>query len=295
MSDTFQGVYAVPCTAFSKDGEIDEQAMRRHLRFIVDDGKVHGIIPIASAGEFAFLSEEERRRVVSITLSEVAGVVPVVPGATGVSTREAIAYAQFAQEAGADGVMVLSPYYGHPDQEELYYHFRAVAESIDIPVMLYNNPASGADMLPSTVARLAEIDNISGIKESTCQMQRVAEIMRLSADRIEILCGCDTLAMEMFTMGVQGWVAAPTNVVPRQCVELYDLVAVKRDFESGWALYSKLLPLFTMFEESGKNVQLAKAALEMMGRPIGLPRRPLMPVSEENRKALKKALDAILE
>lgn len=294
MSKEFHGVYAVPCTAFSEDGQVDERAMRRHLRFILDEGGVHGIIPLGSTGEFAFLSEEERKMVVSITLSEVAGAVPVLPGATGVSTKEAIMYAQFAQEAGADGVMILSPYYGHPDQEELYCHFKAVAESIDVPIMLYNNPASGADMLPPLVARLAEIDNIRAIKESTGEMQRVAEIMRPSADRIEVLCGCDTLSMEMFTMGVQGWVAAPSNVVPRQCVELYDLVAVKRDFESGWALYSKLLPLFTMFEGTGKYVQLAKAALEMLGRPIGAPRKPLLPASEEQRKELKRLLDAIL-
>lgn len=290
----YRGVYAVPCTAFAKDGRVDEPAMRRHLRFILDEGGVHGIIPTGSTGEFAFLSEQERRSVVAMTLDEVAGQVPVLPGATGVSTSEAIRYAQFAQEAGADGVMVLSPYYGHPDQEELYQHFKTVAENIEIPIMLYNNPASGVDMLPPLVARLAEIDNIRAIKESTGEMQRVAEIMMLCGDKIEVLCGCDTLPMEMFAMGVQGWVAAPSNVIPRQCVELYELVAVKHDLVDGWALYSKLLPLFAMFEESGKYVQLAKAALEMLGRPIGAPRRPLLPASEEHRKQLRELLDAIL-
>jgi 4-hydroxy-tetrahydrodipicolinate synthase len=149
-------------------------------------------------------------------------------------------------------------------------------------------------MLPPLVARLAEIDNIRAIKESTGQMQRVAEIMRLCDDKIEVLCGCDTLPMEMFAMGVQGWVAAPSNVVPRQCVELYELVAVQHDLVDGWALYSKLLPLFAMFEESGKYVQLAKAALEMLGRPIGAPRGPLLPASEEHRRQLRELLDAIL-
>lgn len=292
----FQGVYAVPCTPFSESGEVDEKTLRRHLRFLLDEGGVHGVIPTGSTGEFAFLSEEERKRVAEITIDEVNGKVPVIVGAAGVSTRETIMYSQSAQEAKADGVMVVSPYYGHPDQEELYQHFKSLAESIDIPVMMYNNPgASGVDIRTPLVARLAEIDGIAAIKESTGEMQRIAEIMRLCGDKIAVLCGCDTLPMEMFAMGVQGWVAAPSNVVPRQCVELYELVAVKKDFDKGKELYFKLLPLFDMFESTGKYVQLAKAALEMLGRPIGLPRRPLLPASEEHRKKLQEILDGIFE
>ncbi len=295
MPNKFQGVYAVPCTAFTEAGEVDEAAMRKHLRFLLDEGGVHGVIPTGSTGEFAFLSPEERRMVVEITIDEVADDVPVIVGAAGVSTRETIAYAQSAQEAGADGVMVVSPYYGHPHEEELYRHFKDLAESIDIPVMLYNNPgAAGVDITPPLVARLAELEGISAIKESTGEMQRVAEIMRLCGDDIEVLCGCDTLPMEMFAMGVQGWVAAPSNVVPKQCVALYELVAVNRDFESGMKLYFKLLPLFSMFESTGKYVQLAKAGLEMLGTPIGPPRQPLLPASDEERARLRMILDDIL-
>jgi len=279
MTNRFKGVYAVPCTAFTEAGEVDEAAMRKHLRFLLDEGGVHGVIPTGSTGEFAFLSPEERRMVVEITIDEVADDVPVIVGAAGVSTRETIAYAQSAQEAGADGVMVVSPYYGHPHEEELYRHFKDLAESIDIPVMLYNNPgAAGVDITPPLVARLAELEGISAIKESTGEMQRVAEIMRLCGDDIEVLCGCDTLPMEMFAMGVQGWVAAPSNVVPKQCVALYELVAVNRDFESS----------------TGKYVQLAKAGLEMLGTPIGPPRQPLLPASDEERARLRMILDDIL-
>ncbi len=294
MPKRFRGVYAVPCTPFAQRGEVDEAAMRKHLRFLLDDGGVHGIIPTGSTGEFAFLSPDERRLVLEIAIDEVGGSVPVIAGAAGVSTRETIGYAQSAQEAGADGVMVVSPYYGHPDQDELYHHFKDLAESIDIPVMLYNNPgAAGVDITPPLVARLAELDGIAAIKESTGEMQRVAEIMRLCGDDIEVMCGCDTLPMEMFSIGVQGWVAAPSNVVPKQCVELYDLVAVEGDLEKGRELYFKLLPLFTMFESTGKYVQLSKAALDIMGRPIGAPRQPLLPVSDELRSELETILETV--
>lgn len=296
MAKMFQGVYAVPCTAFTGDGQVDEAAMRKHLRFLLDEGGVQGMIPTGSTGEFAFLSDGERKTVVELTVDEVDGSVPVIAGAAGVSTRETIEYAQSAQEAGADGVMVVSPYYGHPDQDELYHHFKDLAESIDVPVMLYNNPgAAGVDILPPLVARLAEVDGIAAIKESTGEMQRVAEIMRLCRDDIEVLCGCDTLPMEMFAMGVQGWVAAPSNVIPRQCVELHRLVVVDRDLEAGKELYFKLLPLFTLFESTGKYVQLAKAGLDMRGRPIGPPRQPLLPVSDEEKGQLKAILHDILE
>jgi 4-hydroxy-tetrahydrodipicolinate synthase len=291
----FKGVFAVPCTPFDEDDAIDEAVLRRHLRFLLDEGGVHGIVPTGSTGEFAFQSREERSRVMEITLDEVAGKVPVLPGATGVSTRETIQYAQAAERAGADGVMILSPYYGHPDQEELYQHFAAVAQSVNIPIMLYNNPASGCDMLPPLIARLAQFDTIQAIKESTGEMQRVAAIMRTCENKIKVLCGCDTLPMEMFLMGVEGWVAAPANVIPRKCVDLYELCVEKKEYSAAWDLYRKIVPLFTLFETSGKYVQLSKAALEMIGRPIGLPRLPFLPANDAYREQIRAILDGIFD
>ena len=278
MTKTFRGVYAVSVTPFDGQGAVDEAALRGHVRWLIDDGCVHGLIPIGSTGEFAFLSEAERQQVTRIVIEEAGGRVPVIAGAAACSTRETIQNAQFAQAAGAAGVMVVPPYYGHLSQTELYAHFAALARNIDIPVMLYNNPgAAGSDLLPETIARLAELPNVAAVKESTGIMQRVNEIQRLCGERIEVLCGCDTLPLEMFVMGVQGWVAAPSNTIPRQCVELYRLAVEEGDLPRARALYDRLLPLLELFEGSGQYVQLNKAALELLGRPVGKPRPPLLP------------------
>ncbi len=294
MTRQYRGVFAVTCTPFDAQGDLDEAALRRHLRFLIDDCGVHGIIPSGSTGEFAFMTEAERIRVMETTLDEVAGQVPVIVGAAACSTREAISYAQRAEQAGADGVMVVSPYYGSLSQNELYDHFASLARNVSLPIVVYNNPGtSGSDILPPAVARLAEFDNIAAIKESSGIMQRATEIMRLAGNRIEVLCGCDTLALEMLQMGVEGWVAAPANVVGKQCVELYQAAVVEKDFDKAQELYHRVLPLFDLFESSGQYVQLAKAGLQMLGRSIGEPRRPLLPPEPALVDRLKSILDAL--
>jgi 4-hydroxy-tetrahydrodipicolinate synthase len=293
MVKEWHGVFVVVCTPFDKKGAVDEAALRRHLRFLLDEGKVHGVIPTGSTGEFASLSEAERKRVVEIALDEVRARVPVVAGAAAVSTRDTVMYARFAEDAGADGVMIVAPYYCHPTERELYEHYKGVAKRIHIPIMVYNNPStSGVDMLPALVARLAEIENVTHIKESSGDMHRVSEIMRLCGDRMTVFCGADNLALEMFMLGVRGWVAAPANVVPKQCVELYELAVVKKDLEKARSLYFKLLPFFTALE-SGQFVQYVKASLEILGRSIGAPRRPLMLPGKEDYRNLKVMLDLL--
>ena len=190
--------------------------------------------------------------------------------------------------------MVVPPYYGHLDQEELYGHYAAVAECIDIPIMVYNNPgASGSDVLPPLLARLAMTGRVVAVKESSGQMQRVAEIMRLCGDKMQVLCGCDTLPMEMFAMGVHGWVAAPANLVPAQCVELFELMVEERDFARAKAAYFRLLPLFDMMETTGQYVQIVKAGLALRGMPVGAPRPPLKMPGAATQARLKEILDDI--
>ncbi len=294
MDKKYTGVYVVVCTPFDERGQLDEPALRRHIRWLVDDCQVHGIIPCGSTGEFAFLTEQERKRVVTVTVDEVGHKLPVIAGSAACATAEVIAYAQHYQSLGVDGLMVVPSYYGHLNQEELYVHYSTVAQNIGLPLVLYNNPGtSGSDIRPATVARLAEIDNIVAIKESSGIMQRIVDIMLLAPSRFEVLCGCDTLALEMFSMGVAGWIAAPANVAAQQCVQLYQLMVEQSDYPQAWQLYQKLRPLFDLFENSGQYVALAKAGLELLGRPSGLPRKPLLPASPEMRHQLKALLDAI--
>lgn len=292
MAEKWFGVYAVACTPFTEDEELDEATLRRHIRFLLDSN-VHGIIPTGSTSEFASLSEAERKRIVDITIDEVNGRVPVVVGAAAVSTRDTIMYSQYAERAGADGVMIVPPYYCHPTEREIYHHYKAVADLIHLPILLYNNPwTSGVDMQPALVQRLSEIDNVAYIKESSGDLRRVSEIMRLCGDRMTVFCGTDNLTLEMFAVGVQGWVAAPANAIPKQCVQLYELAAVKKDLEKARELYFRMLPYFNALE-SGQYVQYVKASLEILGKPIGAPRRPLLrPVGEDYRR-LEEILRAL--
>lgn len=296
MRKIFRGVYAVTITPFLESGGVDEALLREHIRWLIDDGGVHGIIPTGSTGEFAYLDPEERRMVARITIEAVNGQVPVIIGTAACATRDVIELAQDAQSIGAQGVMVLPPYYGHLNQDELFSHFSEVARSIDIPIMLYNNPGtSGSDILPETIARLGMHKNIRAIKESTGMMQRIHELQMISgAEQIEILCGCDTLPLEMFLMGIEGWVAAPSNTIPRACVDLYRLAVEEKNIDQASALYRKLLPLLTMFEESGQYVQLNKAALGLLGRPVGAPRKPMLPVGGEMLEKLRSILTTIV-
>jgi len=292
MEKKYTGVFVVVCTPFDDHGQLDESALRRHIRWLVDDCKVHGILPCGSTGEFAFLSEQERKWVVAITVDEVKHQVPVIAGSAACATAEVIEYSQHYQDLGVDGVMVVPSYYGHLSQDELYYHYSTIAKNVELPLVVYNNPGtSGSDILPPTIARLAEFDNIVALKESTGIMQRIVDINLLVGDKIEVLCGCDTLALEMFAMGVEGWIAAPANVAARQCVQLYHLMVEQKDYPRAWEFYKKVRPLFDLFENSGQYVALAKAGLDLLGRPVGLPRKPLLPASPEMRAQLKAILD----
>jgi 4-hydroxy-tetrahydrodipicolinate synthase len=288
----WSGVYVVVCTPFTENDAVDEVALRRHIRFLLDAG-VHGVIATGSTSEFAALSEVERKRVADITLDEVRGRVPVLVGTAAVSTRETIMYSQYAESAGADGVMIVPPYYCHPTEREIFHHYEAIADSIQLPIMLYNNPwTSGVDMQPALLQRLCQIEHVTCVKESSGDMRRVSEIMRLCGDRLTVLCGADNLALEMFAIGVQGWVAAPANAIPRHCVQLYELAAVKKDLEKARELYLKMLPYFTALE-SGQFVQYVKASLEILGKPIGAPRKPLLRPAKEDYRKLEGLLKAL--
>lgn len=295
MSVKFRGIYTVVCTPFTDDDKIDEPALRKHISSLIEKGKVHGLIPNGSTGEFAAMTEIERKQVADIVIDEAAGRVPVVVGTASVSTSKTIMYTQYAQNAGADGVMIVPSYYCHPNPEEIYGHYKAIAENTDIPIIVYNNPGtSGVDMAPELIARLAEFDQMSHVKESSGDMTRLAEIQRLCGDKMDVFCGCDTLSLEMFMMGAVGWIVPAGNIIPNILVDLYDLAVVKKDFVKAKENYFKLLPLITMFETTGQYIQLSKAGLNMLGTSYGTPRRPLLPPTEELQAKLKEMLDSLV-
>ena len=214
-----KGTMVVMVTPFTEDGQIDEQGFRKNIDWYIEEG-VHGLICNGSTGEFANMNREELGRTLDITLDQAGGRVPVMAGTAANTTKDTIELTQNAQKAGADAAMIVNPFYGLPNQEELYQHFKAVADNSDINIMLYNNPwFSGVDMQPDTVARLAECQTIKYIKESTADVRRVHEIQRLCGDSIDVWCGWEDLAYECFLMDCGGWVCPTANFLPAWCAD----------------------------------------------------------------------------
>jgi len=290
MTTGFEGVFPAMVTPMTPDQDIDYDTLARFADTLVESG-VHGIIPLGSTGEYYALSAPEREAVVAATLDAVAGRVPVLVGTNAGATREAVAYSQQAQAQGADGLLLAAPYYSLPTAGELLEHFRAIDDAVDIPIMLYNYPGrTGVDMTPDLVGRLAELDNVKYIKESTGDMTRVSEIARRFGDKITVFCGCDTLALESFLMGAAGWVGGVVNVLPKQHVELFDLAVRRKDIPAARELYFGLLPVLALMEGAGKYTQLVKAGCDVMGHPVGPPRQPLGPPDAEDIAALTEIL-----
>ncbi len=296
MTSKLEGIFAVLVTPMTMAEEVDYDTLANHIDYLIEEGGVHGIIPLGSTGEYYALTMEERKKIAETTFEAVQGRVPVVVGANATTTREVIEYCQHAEKCGAAGVLLAAPYYSLPTEDELFEHYKAVNDAIGIPIMLYNFPArSGVDMKPELVQRLAELDNVQYIKESTGDITRVSDIIRLCGDKITVFCGYDSEALENFLLGAKGWVAGASNFIPRVHVKLFDLAVKKRDFSTARELYYKLLPVLAVLEGGGKYIQFVKACCDLMGHPAGPPRRPLLPANPDEVAELKKALDQIRE
>ena len=293
MASELKGIFPAVVTPMTAEQEVDYEALSGFVRYLIEVGGVHGVIPLGSTGEYYALNAEERKLVVQTTLDAVSGRVPVLAGTNAGSTREVVRYSQQAQEQGADGLLLAAPYYSLPTTEGLWEHFRVINSEIDVPIMLYNYPGrTGVDMTPDLIVRLAELDNVRYVKESTGDISRVSEIIRRCGDRITVFCGCDTAALESFVMGAAGWVGGVINVLPKDHVELFDLAVTNGDVPAARELYYRLLPILAMMEQSGKYTQLVKAGCELTGHPVGPPRLPLVPPSADEVARLAEILPA---
>jgi 4-hydroxy-tetrahydrodipicolinate synthase len=274
---TLKGTFTVTITPFSDDGRrIDEGALRRFVEWQVQNG-VHGLIPVASTGEFLSLDDRERRRVAEVVLDQVNGRIPVLVGAGAENTWDVVRYSRDAEAMGADGVLIIPPFYSTPTAEELYEHYKTIGESISIPIMLYNNPAtSNVDMRPPLVARLSEIDNVSYIKESTLDATRVRDILRLSHGRMSVFGGI--MGYESFLNGAVGWTAVGCNLMPREFSDLYRLCVEERRIDDASALYDRIKPVIDLVGQD-RYVAATKSALGLMGLPVGPPRPPRLPAT----------------
>jgi 4-hydroxy-tetrahydrodipicolinate synthase len=275
---SFRGTYTVMITPFSPDGSVNVAALRQFVDWQIAEG-IHGLIPLGSTGEFLSLSDVEKELVAATVIDQTAGRVPVLIGTGAEDTREVVRLSRRAEAQGADGVMIIPPFYSTPTDAEIVHHYRTVSDAIGIPIMVYNNPAvANVDLRPPLVARLAEIDNCRYIKESTIDVTRVRDIIRLCGDRIGVFGGI--LGFESFVQGAIGWTAVAANIVPGPLARLFELVVDHKDIATARAHSLRYLPLIE-FVGGQAYVAGSKALLTHMGFAAGLPHPPRLPLESE--------------
>jgi 4-hydroxy-tetrahydrodipicolinate synthase len=283
----FSGSLVAIVTPFKND-KLDERAFGDLIEWQIKNG-TNGIVPCGTTGESATLTHEEHHRVVKLSVEVAKRRVPVIAGTGSNSTDEAISLTKHAKEAGADGALLITPYYNKPTQEGLYRHYKAVAEAVEIPQILYNIPSrTGVNMLPATVARLAVMKNIVGIKEGSGSVQQASEIAQTCGDRLTVLAGDDALTLPMMAVGAKGVITVTANVMPKEMAQLVASFLAGR-IEEARQLHFKLSPLFAaLFYET--NPIPVKEALGMMGKIDPELRLPLCAMGTDNRNQLTRVM-----
>lgn len=284
----FHGALVALVTPFI-DGRLDEKGLTDLIEFQITGG-THGIVPCGTTGESATIGFDEHKRVIDLTVKTVNGRVPVVAGTGANNTMEAIELTESAKESGADAVLSVVPYYNKPSQEGMYLHFRKIAESVDIPMFLYNVPGrTVVNMLPETVARLAEVDNIVGIKEASGSLEQISDVIRRCPKDFIVLSGDDFTAMPTVSIGGKGVISVISNVCPGDMAKMME-AALAGNTQLAQELHYRMFELMKlMFCEP--NPVPAKKGVELMGKiKSGLPRLPLAPMSGANLEKLQAAM-----
>ncbi|MFO0754471.1 MAG: 4-hydroxy-tetrahydrodipicolinate synthase [Thermodesulfovibrionales bacterium] len=283
----FKGSIVALVTPF-RNGAFDEKAYADLIEWHIAQG-THGIVPCGTTGEASTLSFEEHYRVIEVAVAAANKRIPVIAGTGANATDEAIDLTKRAKKLGADGALIVTPYYNKPTQEGLYRHYKAIAEAVDIPIVLYNVPGRTAvNLLPATVARLAEVKNVVAIKEATGDMKQASELIRLCGDRLSVVSGDDFTTLPMLCLGGRGAISVTANVAPRDSAEMFNAWE-RGDIAKARELHYKLEPVNTaMFIET--NPIPVKTAVALMGRITDELRLPLCEMSAPNREKLAGVL-----
>ena len=283
----FSGSIVAIVTPF-RNGKLGERAFGDLIEWQIANG-TNGIVPCGTTGESATLTHDEHHRVVRLTVEVAKGRVPVIAGTGSNSTDEAISLTRHAKDAGADGALLITPYYNKPTQEGLYRHYKAVAEAVDMPLVLYNIPGrTGVNMLPATVARLAVMKNIVGIKEGSGSVQQASDIAQACGDRLIVLSGDDPLTLPMMAVGAKGVITVTANVMPKEMAQLVASFQAGR-IDEARRIHFALSALFAaLFYET--NPIPVKEALGMMGKIDPELRLPMCAMSADNRNQLTRVL-----
>ena len=285
------GIIPAMLTPFTRAGELDVNGLKETVDFFIDSG-VSEIMCLGSTGEAAALTTEERIEVIETTVKAARGRVPVMAGTGAPTTREVIAQSREAKSAGADSVMIVTPFYEIPNQEGLYRHYATIAETVDIPIVMYNIPPhTNVEIGLDTLERLAEIDGIVALKDSSGNLSYFAEVMLRVGDKIGVLTGGDDITLPCFALGCHGAILALCNIAPRMVVDLYQAVRQKEEAKAR-QLYYQLLPIARAISTPENFPAPLKEAVSLLGRPAGLARSPIMPVGEAEKATIREALKA---
>ncbi len=283
----FKGSYTALITPF-RNGAVDEKALANIVDWQIKEG-THGLVPVGTTGESPTLDFEEHKRVIEITIEVSAGRVPVIAGTGSNSTAEAIELSQHAEKAGANGVLIVTPYYNKPTQEGLYQHFKAINDALNTPIIIYNIPGrSVVDMSVATMARLSQLKNIVGVKDATANPARATQQRLAMGPDFCQLSGEDATALGFMAHGGHGCISVASNVAPRLCADFQN-ACLKGDFKTALALQDKLMPLFdAMFVET--NPGPVKYGVSRLGLCTPESRLPMVPVSDEAKRIIDAAM-----
>ena len=284
---SFRGSFTALVTPF-RNGSLDEKAYRDIVNWQIQEG-TNGLVPVGTTGESPTLSHDEHKKAVEWCIAESDGRVPVIAGAGSNSTKEAIELSQHAEKAGADAVLVVTPYYNKPTQEGMYQHFKAINDAIGIPIIIYNIPArSVIDMSVDTMRRLFELKNIAGVKDATANVLRVSQQRAAMGPDFNQLSGEDATCLGFMAHGGHGCISVTANVAPRLCSE-FQAACLKGDYSAAVKIQDKLLPLHqNLFIET--NPAPAKYALSLLGKCADTVRLPMVPLSDKSKTVVRDAM-----
>jgi 4-hydroxy-tetrahydrodipicolinate synthase len=286
-----EGVITAVVTPFDSQGEVDKKGFRKIINYLIESG-IHGLFPVGSQGEFFALNIKEKKQLIEIAVEEVNGRIFVMPNTGAITTKESIELSRFAEKAGADCVSIITPFFISPNQQELYDHYATICNSIEIPVLAYNNPdrTGGVRLEPSTIAKLAnEFPNFSGIKDSSGDLTQIGEMIRVCPSEFSVIIGKDTVIYGGLMYGAAGAIAASSNVAPKLVVGIYEAYQAQ-DYEKAKNYQRKLAPLRMAFT-LGSFPVVVKEALNMMNLPGGTCRLPIQPLSKIKRDELRSILE----
>jgi 4-hydroxy-tetrahydrodipicolinate synthase len=287
----FTGCGTALVTPFRRDLSLDEETLRKLVRRQIQAG-INFLVPCGTTGENPTLTRAEHLRVVEITLDEAKGKVPVLAGAGGYNTQEVIELARELEQMGADGILSVTPYYNKPTQEGLVLHYQAIAKAVRIPIVVYSvQGRTGINVEPATLARLAQIENIVGVKEASGNVSQMANVLHDTPTNFTVLCGDDSIALPLIALGGRGLISVVSNQIPSEMTQLIQ-AALKNDFETARLLQARYLPLMNInFVES--NPIPAKAAMGLMGLLDPVYRLPLCAPSAANLARIEKVLESV--